>query len=221
MKTAIMIDGAFYLRRAHALFGDRVPQERAKELENYCKKHIARAKNAELYRIFYYDCPPSEKVFWNPIEKKQVNLGVSEQFKWTKAFHEALTHKRKLALRLGEELEAQEGYMLKNQALKDLMNGKRTVNELTTRDLKLDIIQKGVDMKLGLDVASLAYGRYVDQIIMIAGDSDFVPAAKLARRHGIDFILDPMWQPISPSLNEHIDGLFTCCKKPKEFRNKK
>ncbi len=27
----------------------------------------------------------------------------------------------------------------------------------------------------------------IDQIILIAGDSDFVPAAKLARREGIDF----------------------------------
>ncbi len=42
---------------------------------------------------------------------------------------------------------------------------------------------------------------------MIAGDSDFVPAAKLARREGIDFILDPMWNKIKDDLFEHIDGL--------------
>ena len=52
--------------------------------------------------------------------------------------------------------------------------------------------QKGVDMRIGVDIASLAYKKQVNQIILIAGDSDFVPAAKLARREGIDFVLDPL-----------------------------
>lgn len=47
----------------------------------------------------------------------------------------------------------------------------------------------------------------VDRIILISGDSDFVLAAKLARREGIDFILDPLWASIEPNLHEHIDGL--------------
>jgi uncharacterized LabA/DUF88 family protein len=42
---------------------------------------------------------------------------------------------------------------------------------------------------------------------LIAGDSDFVPAAKLARREGIDFLIDPMWNNINPDLYEHIDGM--------------
>lgn len=70
-------------------------------------------------------------------------------------------------------------------------------------------------MKIGLDIAALSYKRLVDQIILIAGDSDFVPAAKHARREGIDFVLDPMWHnAIKPSLNEHIDGLHSCVGKP-------
>ena len=42
----------------------------------------------------------------------------------------------------------------------------------------------------GLDIASIAHKRLANQIILIAGDSDFVPAAKQARREGIDFVLD-------------------------------
>lgn len=45
-----------------------------------------------------------------------------------------------------------------------------------------------------------------------AGDSGFVPAAKVARRPGIDFIVDPMWANISESLPEHIDGLWSRVK---------
>lgn len=37
-------------------------------------------------------------------------------------------------------------------------------------------------MKIGLDIATFSYKRLVDQIVLISGDNDFVPAAKLARR---------------------------------------
>jgi uncharacterized LabA/DUF88 family protein len=62
-------------------------------------------------------------------------------------------------------------------------------------------------MRIGLDIAAMAFKRQIDQIGLVAGDSDFVPAAKLARREGIDFILDPMWATIRDDLHEHMDGL--------------
>ncbi|WP_231957968.1 NYN domain-containing protein [Arcanobacterium haemolyticum] len=72
-----------------------------------------------------------------------------------------------------------------------------------------------VALRLGLDIASLAESDVVNQIVMISGDSDFVPAAKLARRAGIDFLLDPMWsEQISDSLSEHIDGTRQCVLRP-------
>ena len=74
---------------------------------------------------------------------------------------------------------------------------------------RLSVSQKGVDMSIGIDIASLAFKKQVDQIILISGDSDFVPAAKQARREGIDFILDPMRSQIKEDLFEHIDGLRT------------
>lgn len=64
-------------------------------------------------------------------------------------------------------------------------------------------------MKFGLDIASLSYKKQVSQIVLIVGDSDFLPVAKIARREGIDFILAPMFNPIKDSLNEHIDGIHT------------
>ena len=64
-------------------------------------------------------------------------------------------------------------------------------------------------MKLGLDILDLSYKHIVDQIILISGDSDFVPAAKMARREGVDFILDPMGGKVADDLMEHIDGLMS------------
>lgn len=74
--------------------------------------------------------------------------------------------------------------------------------------------QKGVDMRIGIDIAALALKKQVDTIILVAGDSDFVPAAKLARREGIDFILDPLWQKVNADLFEHIDGLQSGLSRP-------
>ena len=206
-ETAILVDGGFYCKRAKYLFGDKPPEDRASELVSYCMRHIG--KGTHLYRIFYYDCPPSDKVLYHPLTMKNIPLAKSPIYSWTNDFHQALASKRKVALRMGELLETQNGYVLKSDALKKLCAGKMSIDDLTELDFSLDITQKGVDMKMGLDISSLAYKGIVNQIVLIAGDSDFVPAAKHARREGIDFILDPMGHTITKSLNEHIDGLNT------------
>ncbi len=64
-----------------------------------------------------------------------------------------------------------------------------------------------VDTKLGVDISTLALEKLVDTIVLVAGDSDFVPAAKLARQKGIDFLLDPMWATTTAGLTEHVDGV--------------
>lgn len=206
-ETAILVDGGFYCKRAKYLFGEKSPQDRADELISYCMRHIG--NHTHLYRIFYYDCPPSDKVIYHPLLQKNIPLAKKPIYSWTNDFHDALASKRKVALRMGELLETQNGYVLKARSLKDICSGKLTIDQLTENDFSLDITQKGVDMKMGLDIASLAYKGRVNQIVLIAGDSDFVPAAKHARREGIDFILDPMGHTITKSLNEHIDGLNT------------
>ena len=65
-------------------------------------------------------------------------------------------------------------------------------------------------------MTSLALKKQVDQIILISGDSDFVPAAKQARREGIDMILAPMGATIKPNLHEMQHGSAIICKKPAE-----
>lgn len=220
MKIAILIDGGFYLRRAHALFGNKTAEDRATELIDYCHKHINHlthgAKNHDeyLYRIFYYDCPPSAKKVYHPFLKKPIDLAKTDLHTWMTAFHAQLKTKRKVAMRFGVLSEEFASYMLTKDALKDLCNNKRTFEELNENDFSLEMTQKGVDMKIGLDIASMAYKMQVDQIVLISGDSDFVPAAKMARREGIDFILDPMWAKVKDDLQEHIDGLYTCAPNP-------
>lgn len=210
IKSAIFVDGGFYRKRAIHLFGGiKSPKESADELEKYCHKHLVQGKSTyvHLYRIFYYDCPPCDKNIYHPFLKHNVNLKKSEMYEWMNAFLNELKSKRKFAIRLGRLSENEAGYVLKPTTVKALFTGKIAFEDITEHDFILNIKQKTMDMKLGTDIASVALKKQVDQIILIAGDSDFVPAAKLARREGVDFILDPMGQNINPDLNEHIDGI--------------
>ena len=208
-KVAIMIDGGFFVKRLYSELGNIDAEFAAKFLIKYCHLHL-QCKNPKeerktLHRIFYYDCLPSEKKVYNPITKRTDDLKKSDLNNWMNTFINELKVQRKVALRLGRLADDKAGYYIPTDITKSLLNGK--IDALTTEHLRLNVIQKGVDIKLGIDIATLALRNLVDQIVLISGDSDFVPAAKLARREGIDFILDPLWANISPDLTEHIDGL--------------
>ena len=213
--TAILVDGAFYCRRAYKLLGEKSASERATELVSYCHRHLNYKDEppSRLYRIFYYDCPPLSGNLFHPLLSQSVNMAKSKTYKWNTEFLAELASKRKVAIRLGEIQERESAYRLKRKAMNALCSKKIGVDDLALTDFEPDFVQKGVDMRIGLDIATLAHKGLVSRIVLIAGDSDFVPAAKFARREGIDFILDPMWQPIRASLNEHIDGLRSCVAK--------
>lgn len=209
MKTAILVDGGFYRKRAYSLWGNKTAEDRAKELQAYCTAHI-KSQKSELYRVFYYDCEPIKGVVYHPLLKKNINLSKTDTYTWTTVFLDELRRARKFAVRLGVLSDSSLGYSLNKETQKKLFAGTITLADITERDFSATLEQKGVDMKLGIDIASLSYKKQVDQIILISGDSDFVPAAKLARREGIDFILDPLWAVIKPNLSEHIDGIHSC-----------
>ena len=212
-RTAILVDGGFFRKRAKKLWGPHTAGETADALVTYCRRHLREHHiQHELYRIFYYDCPPINKQMYHPLLKKTINLGVSDESKWMTDFLDALREKRKLALRMGALDIGSSVYTLKYDAVKKLCAGTLSVDALDATHFEPTIRQKGVDMRIGADIISLAYKQQVDQIVLIAGDSDFVPVAKLARREGIDFILDPMEMEIrnDRELMEHIDGKRSC-----------
>jgi uncharacterized LabA/DUF88 family protein len=97
---------------------------------------------------------------------------------------------------------------------RELLEVLATLREISEHDANFGLRQKGVDMRIGLDIASMTLKRQVDTLILVTGDSDFVPAAKLARREGVEFLLDPMWQQVSEELSEHVDGVVSVFPKP-------
>ena len=160
MRTAILVDGAFFLKRYQRLRGQRTAEDAANDLHAMCRAHLQDKHGNELaalYRIFYYDCPPLEKKAHNPVNRKAIDFSRTPLAVWRRAFLRELKRKRKVAVRLGYLNDRSGFWDLREEVLADLLSGKRSLTDLTEDDVKYVIQQKGVDMRLGLDIASLAF----------------------------------------------------------------
>lgn len=224
-KTAVLIDGGYFIRRIdyflrkHFKGHELDSQQLVKIIWRIVKFHVevphgghSDREPLELYRIYYYDCPPLDKQIKFPLPIDGNKTPATKNFKThapnmlrTK-LHEELRKNRKTALRMGV-LSNVGNWQIKEHKLKQLIRGEVQWSELSNDDFYYEYKQKAVDIKLGMDITILAHEKLVDVIVLIAGDADFVPAAKHARIKGVDFILDPMHQQVPPTLSEHVDGV--------------
>ncbi|MFT2606225.1 NYN domain-containing protein [Helicobacter pylori] len=217
-KVAILVDGDFFIRcykshlkkRSVDKYEDLNPERLARAIHTHCLKHINKENDEELYRIFFYDCKPLDKKVHYPHTQRALDLSKSSTYKERTALHKHLISKPCLALRLGYLDTNNARWVIRDQEKeKKLFNRKISIEEFQNDDFIYHAKQKGVDIKIGLDIATLALKKLVQKIVLISGDSDFVPASKLARVEGIIFTLDPMGKPIREDLQEHIDYLTT------------
>jgi uncharacterized LabA/DUF88 family protein len=230
MATAILVDGAFFLRRFKNCFPEldrENPKDVAFGLRWLANWHLVQRlrtshgttrvvdqdfnieESENFYRIFFYDCEPLKKRMHTPLGKKSIDFGKSPEAVFRLELHHHIRNLRKVAIRLGRLNETSTWRLSERATLKLIENPSLFVP--SDADFEVDTKQKGVDMRLGLDVASLAFKRQVDQIVIVAADADFVPAAKLARREGIDVILDRMNDKrVAADLLEHVDGIRDC-----------
>ena len=225
MKVAVLIDGGFFLKRLPSVASDVDPADAeavAKSIrllvENHLR-HIHRHHDAKthwelLYRSFYYDAVPLVSKAHRPVSKTAIDYGRTDAARFRLALFEQLRKTPNMAVRLGET-HVERQWVLTERAQKDLLTERRVWADLTDADFHPGIVQKAVDMRLGLDIASLTLKQQASTIILVTGDSDFVPAAKLARREGVRIVLDPLWQTVRDSLFEHIDGLYSAMPKPR------
>jgi uncharacterized LabA/DUF88 family protein len=220
-RTAILIDGGFFFQRVmlftRKYFGRNVmltAEQLVHLIKIVARHHLMdeRSPCRELYRIYFYDCPPPSNQVRLPIipnghkTSGYMNFNTHAPYQLRRNLHAYLRTSRKTALRLGELAKNGE-WQLNTHTLKALLNGQGVWGDLTNDDFHYRIEQKTVDTKLGMDITTLALDKLVDVIVLVAGDSDFVPAAKLARMKGVDFVLDPLWANTTDSLREHVDGV--------------
>ena len=213
------IDGGYFLKRLPHVrpdIDDSNPDDVVRAIGQLVHGHLNQLNDVYqvpnqyqlLYRCFYYDALPYAGRGHTAIGKKFVNYATSDAAKFRNELFAALRARPNFALRLGR-VEKPSGslWTLKPGSQKSLLNGDLVVSDLTDADFTPNLLQKGVDMRIGIDIASITLKKQADTIILVSGDSDFAPAARLARREGVTFILDPLWWGVSPDLHEHIDGL--------------
>lgn len=217
MKTAILIDGAYFLKRLPSL----CPNIDAHDADKVCQVIDALVDNhliqlnelvgqlnpqALLYRCFYYDAFPYLKKGHLPVSRKAIDYAKSDEAIFRLALFERLRRRSSFAVRLGE-VRRDRAWILSEAAQNDLLQGNRAPADLTDRDFVPGFRQKAVDMRIGVDMTSITLKKQAETIVLVTGDSDFVPAAKLARREGVRLILDPLHRQIPDSLYEHIDAV--------------
>lgn len=216
-RVAVLIDGGFLLKRLPHFVGAskiRDPQSVALTIENIVSDHLENINKEQmvknhmslLYRTYYYDARPYANSAHRPISRKPIDYSGTDEFKFRTQLFECLRKSPNIALRLGEVRKPHDrSWLLKAKVQNDLLSCKRDVKSLSDDDFVPALHQKGVDMRIGIDMASLALKRLVDTIVLITGDSDFVPAAKLARREGVRVILDSLGRNVDGNLYENID----------------
>lgn len=226
-KSAILIDGGYFLKRLPTVRPDvdsTDPVAVAGSVRQLVRSHLDQLNEVYkapsvfqlLYRTFYYDAHPYDRKAHKPVSNSAIDYARTDQARFRERLFDVLRSSRNLAVRLGEiRKDSGRSWILNAEPQKELLNGRLAVEDLTDDDFAPALRQKGVDMRIGLDIASLTLKAHVDIIILVSGDADFVPAAKLARREGVQFVLDPLWQHIPSDLNEHIDGLTSGFPKPR------
>lgn len=112
-KVAILVDGGFYRKVSNHMWGDKTPEESVDDLIKYCHFHLKERDNFiidngkkkyeynDLYRIFYYDCKPLDKIIYNPLTQKNIKFNESKIYNWMTQFLNNLKLRRKVALRMG------------------------------------------------------------------------------------------------------------------------
>jgi len=155
-------------------------------------------RGMRLHRIFFYDSKPLECSETKPLGGGKIDFGATPTAARNKSLHATLSRQPFFALRFGELYF--EGWRLKKKFLR-----KNSPIEIDADALEPEIRQKGVDMRIGLDIASLTLKKHVQVIVLVTADSDFVPAMKFARREGAQLILLTLGHGVRDGLKEHAD----------------
>lgn len=218
MLTAILVDGPFFIRRIRQIFPSSVHHDArlmADLVWRLSAAHLFERNQPKrhLFRIFFYDTPMMNGKVTLPVSKQNIDLSKSKEGQFRSAFQRQLQRKRKLAVKLGEPATI-DNWKLSEDAQADLLAKRIGIDDLQDDDFVPDTITRGIELRMGVDLASLAYKKQVQQVVLLTGDGAFASAAELLRHEGIDVVLDPMWQNISEDLFTYIDGLRSTCPPP-------
>jgi uncharacterized LabA/DUF88 family protein len=184
-KIIILIDGGFLRVKANKAGKTYNPSF----IEQFA--HKCQLQNEETLRVLYYDCAPYSGTVKLPVSGNQYTFAGSD--KWL----EELASKNLFAVRRG---------VLKFRGYKPKQTPVNQTGQLTDADFAPDFEQKGVDMRIGLDIAAYSENRSIDRIVLVSNDTDCVPAMKYGRKAGLQIVIvEPPNGRVAPELVMHAD----------------
>lgn len=167
MRVAVLIDGG-HLRVLARKAGYKYDPDFIEKIAHSCVE-----ETEQLLRVLYYDCAPYSGTVTLPVS------GEKYKFEGSDGWLRVLASKDQFAVRTG--VLKFRGYKPKKSPL--------IREDLTDADFSPDFEQKGVDMRIGLDMANFSAKKSADRLILISGDTDCLPAMKHARINGLQIIL--------------------------------
>ncbi len=194
-----MVDGAFVTKRFETE-NKRFPE--AQDITNLSQRLFHALQGSTVYRVFFYGANPFHGSKQTPLGGPLVDFASTKTALNNTRLLEQLETSEDFAVRRGEVLF--EGWRLGRVADRALQrNPKKTVSHT---DFVPELTQKGVDMRIGLDIAAVALKRLAHTVVLVTGDADMIPAMRFARREGLRVGLCTMGQPgIRRELRAHAD----------------
>lgn len=184
MRVAIFIDGGHLralAKRASKVYDPDLIERVA---------HACVAADERNLRILYYDCAPYHGKAKLPVS------GADHTFNGSDHWLREIATRDLFAVRRG--VLKFRGFKPKKIPISN--------ETLTDADFAPDFEQKGVDMRIGLDIANYASMKSVERVILLSGDTDCLPAMKQARIAGLQVVLIKMPNHhLAPELLWHTD----------------
>ena len=197
LSYAMLLDGGFLRRK----LGSAESPATARSIASFATSiQLLRCLSGmHLHRIYYYDARPLDGVATVPLGGGQRNFGSSDLAMQNRSIQSELPREPFFALRIGEL--SHDGWHLKAR----IQSRPGPTVQISAADFQPTIRQKGVDMRIGLDIASLTLKHHADIIVLVTADSDFIPAMKFARREGAQLFLVTLGHGIREGMREHAD----------------
>ena len=184
-KVIILVDGG-HLRVKARMSGRKYDPAFIERFALNCKE-----PDEEIFRILYYDCAPYSGTVRLPVS------GNAYAFVGSDRWLSDLASRNLFAVRRG---------VLKFRGYKPKRTPVNPSGPPTDADFAPDFEQKGVDMRIGLDIASYSANRCIDRIVLVTNDTDCVPSMKYGRKSGLQTVIIelPNGRP-APELRMHAD----------------
>ncbi|HFT8652524.1 TPA: NYN domain-containing protein [Pseudomonas aeruginosa] len=198
LSYAILIDAGFAKKKLYPLENPVTADTFERFVEGLRAHHVLRCHR--LHRVYFYDAKPLTDEVAHP-NGTRVNFGASVTAVANQALHSGLERANYFAMRYGELVH--QGWRIKGRSLRRA----NPDTQFTTNDLEANVQQKAVDMRIGLDIASLTLKKQVDMIVLVTADSDFIPAMKFARREGAQLVLVTLAHGLREPVHQHADIL--------------